>query len=347
MKFLSRFLPKFEKRDADYTDAVVSGLLALASGDVASGLTAGVEIASGQWQRAFASAQLQPEGIVTHALRPHLGYIGRSMVERGEAVFAMDFTGEGFHLLPAASVTVAGGPDPASWVYELSLAGPSETVQRQLPAGQVLHLFYSQSPASPWKGVSPIEASGTTRKLLDNIEQRLAQETGQSVGALIPVPNVQSTEKLQRDLRDLKGEVTLVESTAQGWGAGQSGAPAGDFQVLRIGADPPETLPTLRRQVEQSILAACGVPTSVLDSGQGTASREAYRQFLHLTIIPVALEVGAQIAAAFDIPAFAMSFDRLMASDLSGRARASQSMVGGGMDLDRAARLAGLMEQEE
>ena len=41
-----------------------------------------------------------------------------------------------------------------------------------------------------------------------------------------------------------------------------------------------------------------------------------------------------------------LGFDRLMASDLSGRARAFQSMVGGGMDPGKAAGLAGLMESE-
>ena len=41
-----------------------------------------------------------------------------------------------------------------------------------------------------------------------------------------------------------------------------------------------------------------------------------------------------------------LSFDRLFAGDLSGRARAFQSLVGGGMDPGRAAGLAGLMESE-
>lgn len=63
--------------------------------------------------------------------------------------------------------------------------------------------------------------------------------------------------------------------------------------------------------------------------------------------MPVALEVSAQIAARFELPDFAMSFDRLMASDLIGRARAFQSMVNGGMDVNKAAALAGLMGAQE
>ena len=42
-----------------------------------------------------------------------------------------------------------------------------------------------------------------------------------------------------------------------------------------------------------------------------------------------------------------LSFDSLMASDIMGRARAFQSMVGGGMEIERAASLSGLMMTED
>ena len=42
-----------------------------------------------------------------------------------------------------------------------------------------------------------------------------------------------------------------------------------------------------------------------------------------------------------------LSFDKMFASDLSGRARAFQSMVGGGMPVDKAAALAGLIDPSE
>ena len=40
---------------------------------------------------------------------------------------------------------------------------------------------------------------------------------------------------------------------------------------------------------------------------------------------------------------FSMSFDKLFASDLATRARAFQSLVGGGMEVERAAALAGVL----
>ena len=249
-------------------------------------------------------------------------------------------------LRPAHTVSVFGGHDPDSWTYELTLAGPSATVTRTLPADRVLHLRYAINPSHPWRGISPIDAGRTTKALLANLESRLSQEAGGPVGSLIPVPSVQASGQLQTDLRRLTGEVTLVETTSTNWGAGATGAPHGDFLVRRVGADPPEILAKLRREVEQSVLASCGIPQSALIGGDGTGARESFRQFLHLTIAPVALEITGQIAARFETPVD-FNFDRLMASDLSGRARAFQSMVGGGMDVGRAAALAGLMESQE
>ena len=43
----------------------------------------------------------------------------------------------------------------------------------------------------------------------------------------------------------------------------------------------------------------------------------------------------------------ALDWDELRASDIAGRARAFQSMVGAGMDLAKAAGLAGLMVEAE
>ena len=155
-----------------------------------------------------------------------------------------------------------------------------------------------------------------------------------------------ASAKLQGDLRKMTGQVTLVETTSAAWGAGQQGAPHADYQLRRLGADPPATLPELRRQAEESLLGSCGIPTSVLGAATATSSRESFRQFLHATISPVADDVAAQIGAQLGSE-ISFDFSKLQASDISGRARAFQSMVGGGMDVNKAAGLAGLMESEE
>ena len=343
---LPRLFQRRETRAQEYTDAVVQALLAAASGDVAKGLTAGREIAAGSWQRAFSSATIKPAGIVADALGPYLGYIGRSMVTEGEAIFALDFS-DGLTLLPASAATISGGPNPASWIYELTLSGPSNTVtQRPLYSDSVLHLFYARGSKNPWRGISPIEAAQTTGTLLDNLELRLAQEAGGSVGHVVPVPSVATTGQLQADLRAMKGQVTLVETTSAGYGAGASGAPQADYQVRRIGADPPETLPILRRDAERSVLAACGVPVAVLGGADSASHRESYRQFLHGTIEAVAKDLAAQIGGYFGTP-ISFDFSALRASDITGKARALVYMVNAGVPLESALGQSGLMSAEE
>ena len=77
------------------------------------------------------------------------------------------------------------------------------------------------------------------------------------------------------------------------------------------------------------VLAACGCPPGLFLEVDGTAQRESYRRLFSLTVEPLAGLLAG-----------------LLAADLAGRARAFQSMVGAGMDLAKAAGLAGLMEVE-
>ena len=73
------------------------------------------------------------------------------------------------------------------------------------------------------------------------------------MGQLIPVPNVQASGGLQAEIRGMKGEVALVDSvSASKWGTGAGGAGFSEYPIRRIGADPPETLGKLRREVEES-----------------------------------------------------------------------------------------------
>ena len=335
-----------ETRAADYTDAFVTALLNSSSGAVQEGLTGAVEVCAGFWQRSFSSALIKGSDLIGEALAPHLGYIGRSLVEQGEAIFYPDFT-EGLTLIPASSATVTGGPEPSTWMYELTLSGPTSVkTRRRLTADSVLHVVYVRGTRNPWQGISPIAGAATTRKLLDNIERSLAMEVGGAVGSLIPVPNIEVSGQLQTDIRNMKGEVTLVESSAAAWGAGQTGAPPADFPLKRVGADPPATLPELRRDAERSVLAACGVPTDVLQGGDAAGQREGYRRFLHSTIQPVCDGVAAQVSAFFGTP-IRFDLSKMFAGDLSGRARAFQSMVNGGKTVDEAARISGLMVDTE
>ena len=103
-------------------------------------------------------------------------------------------------------------------------------------------------------------------------------------------------------------------------------------------------LVNLHETASREVALCCGVPTALLaESPTGTGTREAWRQFLFGTVAPLGKLVAAELSRKLDAP-ISLTWADLRASDLAGRARAFQSMVGGGMDLSRAAALAGLMD---
>ena len=295
-----------------------------------------VEIAAGMLARAFSVASVAPAGARTAGLTPAvLGTIGRRLIASGESVHLIDVVGGRVELIECSAWTVTGG---STWRYQVTVPEPSETVTRWVPADQVVHCRYATLAGQPWQGVSPLALAGESGRLARLLERALADEAGGPVGHVIPVPQDAGGESddpedegdvfaaLKRQIAKLRGRVGLVETTAAGYGEGRAAAPAEDWKPRRIGAHPPESLPTLREAVETTVLAACGCPVDLVRAGG--ADREAYRRFLHMTVQPLAALVETELRDKLDVPALALDFGRLAAADVHGRARAWRSLVG-------------------
>ena len=337
------FLNRPETR-AGYTDAIVEALLKEATGGTTASVSSlGVtEACAGLWGRSFASAKVTPANAATAALTPAvLEAIGRRLLLHGEAVFEIEVDGDAVRLVEAASWEIE---ERGQWLYRADFATPEGTYTRALTADRIIHPRIGATSKRPWQGQSPIPSA--TAKLAAVLETKLTQEVGGPVGSVLPLPIEGSLSALQQDINQLAGKTVLVESTSGGYGDKDS-APKGDWQTRRIGADPPESMIGLRKDVQASILAACGCPGSLLERSDGTLAREEMRRFLHSTISPEARIVANEMAVKLDTPGLALDFKELFASDLSGRARAFQSMVGGGMEVERAAALAGLMVDDD
>ena len=345
------FTRRMEHRQAGYTDGVVAALLSRASGTHADpAATAAVEAAAGALSRAFASAEITPNTPATRGITTDvLAQIGRALIVPGELVLIIA-VGEGrVRLLPAASFDVTGAADPDSWRYRCDLAGPSGTTTIVRPAESVVHFRYSTDPARPWVGVGPLERARLSGRLSAELEAALGDEASGTRGYVLPIPSDgqdNSVADLRRDIGSLGGRTALVETAMAGWGDGRMAAPRGDYEPKRLGANPPVSLATLRSDAAQAVLSACGVPVELVTAGDGTGQREAWRRFLHGTVQPLAACVAGELAAKLDTPSLTLGFDKLFASDLSGRARAFQSLVGGGMAVDQAAGLAGLLADD-
>ena len=342
MKLRSFSRPPVESRAENYTEAIVAQLLDSANAEtLPTGTTAAEEIVVGLWGRAFASSTLRPAGQVADSLTPRvLAMMGRDLAEYGESLWEIEVDQGRLSLSHASDFTVTGVRE---WVYEIDRPYPDGIISRILPANRVVHLRYGEASSQPWKGIGPLRQVSTTRRLTANLEARLADESSARSGCLLPVPSV--SPELQADLNKLKGQTVLVESSAGAWGEGQGQAPRRDFEPRRVGFDPPDTLDPLRLGVNRSLLVAAGVPAAML-GGDANEMREGYRQFLHGTILPVSKLALGELREKLDSPTLALAFDDLMASDISGRARAFGSLVTGGMDIERAAALSGLLAAE-
>lgn len=337
------------RASADYTDVLTALLTARAEGGpVDPAATAALECAAGLVARSFAVAKVEPEGARTAALRPSvLASIGRQLIRHGDVLFALRVRQDRVQALPVPHWEVHGEPDPDSWWYRLDLPGPDANATITLPAAGVLHFRFASDPREPWRGIAPLAWASATGKLSGALEQALGGEAAGPFGFVLPLPDVQTDKTaLKVDLAGLRGGVKLVDTVHSGWGEGRGAAPARDWRQERIGANPPESVVSLRENVYRAVLSATGVPPPLVSTNDGTAAREAWRRFLHGTIHPLGAMVAEEAGAKLGIDV-SLSFDKLFASDLTGRARAFQSMVGAGMDTSKAASLAGLMATED
>ena len=100
-----------------------------------------VEACAGLYERAIASAAVEPMGAAIQAMSPHvLALVGRGLALFGQAVLLIDVDPmRGLTLTPASSWDVSGSPLEAEWRYRLDLLGPSGSFTVTRPGAAVLH----------------------------------------------------------------------------------------------------------------------------------------------------------------------------------------------------------------
>ncbi len=333
-----------------YSDTIIALIQAQSSATPATvGATAALEAVSGFVSRAFASADISSS--MAGVLDPHtLSMIGRALIRNGEfvAVIRMDLHDDYPTLAPAASWSLLGGPNEASWTYLISLAGPArQTSFEDVPSAGVVHVRYASDPAAPFRGVGPLQSARLASRLSAEASLALADELSGPRGNLLPLPNIggddDAIDALKVDIKNLKGGLAFVEGMADSFGSGPVGSATAGWDTKRIGA----TLPTASIEAAQlafaEVIAACGLSVALWrDNSQGTAKREAYRQALHSVIAPLGSLVSAELTAKLGTDV-RLDWRELRAGDITGRARALMSMVGAGMALADAMALSGLM----
>ena len=175
----------------NFTEFRINAAVAEAAGAAVRGAAFGaVEIAAGQYARAFAAAEVEPAGARTAALTPALlASMARRLVTGGEWLGAIEVDPAGaVELREASSWDVRGGPAPVSWGYTVTTSGPSSSVTEVMPAAGVVHVRYATRPGEPWRGRSPLSFAEDSRALGAALELRLGEELAGPVGQLIALP---------------------------------------------------------------------------------------------------------------------------------------------------------------
>ena len=251
---------KTEKREADFSDAVVQALLSRAagSGPIVPSATAAFESGAGLISRAFSSASIEGDAspVLTASLTPEfLNMLARALVRRGEFVAYIQVLNDRLLLSPCASWDVTGSHDASDWKYRVHLGGPSgQRSLKNVSADSVVHVRYTSDPAQPWRGLSPLEnaalagrlSSETVAALAGRLSSEtvaaLADESSGSRGYLLPLPapgDDDTVANLKTDIRNLKGQIALVEGQeriAQG-----TGGSSREWMPVRIGPAPPDS----------------------------------------------------------------------------------------------------------
>lgn len=345
---------------ASYTDAALLAAIGEASNArIKPESIAAAEIAASCFARALAVARVEPKHPATAALTPRILWdIGRHLILYGESLHVIslaDVDGSSQVKLTIARQgwDIVGRPDESTWRYALALAGPSEQLEMNYPSDAVLHCRYSIDHDQPHKGIGPFDAASTTARLGSALENQLSDEAAAPSGHVLPVPSDQYSSgsdalvNLRNRLKGLKGRTAIVPSQKTSFGDGGNGRTEA-WQPKRLGFEPPDAVATVRLHTIQAMLSAAGVPPELWSVGNVSASgrREAFRQFLFGTVQPVADTLLVELRAKLH-PDITFDFERLFAADVQGRARAFKSFVDGGMDVEKAARLSGVLSEAD
>ena len=336
------------RAESSYTDTLVGLLVGRAQGKSLSipTATAALEACAGTVGRGFAASEVSGPDSLARALTPRImELIGRSLIRRGEVVFLVDTTAGNLRLIPAETHDVEGGPFPDEWEYRLTLGGPSKTVTHDfVPAASVLHFRYAVDASAPWQGNGPVQVAALAGRLSSETARALADEASGPVGRLLGIPvdgGDATVQALKTDIANAKGRTAIIEGGD--WGS------AGDAKVSlkseRFGPEAPASMVQLLSAASQEIYAACGFNSALWGGSSSAAVREAWRLALFGVLSPLGRLVEAELKDKLDDD-ISLSWQELRASDLSGRARAFQSMVGGGMAVDKAVAIAGLMVED-
>ena len=328
---------------ASVSNAVIDTLLANAtSGTAEASATAAATAAVGIVSSVLSTAR--PSGLQAILTPGFLHDYAARMLLHGNFVGLIDVDLLGnLTVHPSMDYKVAGTFRPSTWTYELKLPSPtrSEGIRLRRPAAGVVHTRIGAKSSSPWAGRSPLIQAGLTSKALASIEKSLGLDSTIPTGGIMPQPDASSAKAInavKTALRDGKGGLTLIETTAQGYGQGGAAAPRKDWEQTRFGPVVPAANVKFRDAASLSILRALGVPAKVFDG-----DLPSYRVMIATTVQSLARLLEYEVRDKLEVDVM-LSLRDSGAIDVRGLGRALDAMVRGKMSVEDARRFTGLTD---
>ena len=339
-----------EKRS--YSSIIIQSLEAATTARVTNAASsAAVECVGGLLARSLSSARVDAPDWLKRALTPaYMGQVGRELIRCGEHLSMIRVGLDGVvHLEPAHSWSWRGGPYEENWRCLATYTGPNITETREVSRDGVVFVQWARLSDEPHRGRGPVSLASLAARAAAEAEKSLGDESSGPISQFLTVPDGYSGDDaefagLRDDISKARGKALLLESTQGGYGD-RGGAPARDWVASRLGPNPPESLVTLARDTFGRLCAACGASESLFADRDGTAMREAWRRFHLATVLPVAGMIEHELSARFDEPV-KLHFD-MYPTDLPGRASAFQRLVAGGMSVEKAAAISGILTPDE
>ena len=323
-----------------FTNQSIAHLLSAAAGASDGAALGAVETAARLWGSGLASATVSPTSSALRGVTAGvLDSIGRSLVRRGESLHIVDVRSGRVLLTPCASWNVLGSDDPESWLYQLTLNGPTTSRTITVPAASVVHIRYAPHPSRPWLGRSPVQLASDTARAASLLETATACELEFTQKQMLS-PRRSSSDYQPADTLNPETIDKIVKAFSSHLNTGAFVIPA-DVQAQRLGPEPPDSFPLIRDRLENSLLALHGIPPAlVAPRATGTGQRESFRQILHGLLKPLGALLVEELKAKLD-PDASLDFSMLRAGDIQGSARAYASLVKAEMKPADAARIVG------
>ena len=261
------------------------------AGNVRHGALGGLQCAAGAVARAFAAADVEgDDGLLDASTLFSMGF---DLIREGQSVWLLDVGSGRLRLSRAATGTdiYQGGPAPESWTYQVTTNGPSTTHTVRASADQVIHLRVNTDAAAPWRGRSGLEVAQSSGGLASTLVRGLTAEGEIPSLRIIPQPFGQSQTAADSIRAAVNSglRLALPETTASGGGSGRSSAPLTDWKSYTLQPEYMAAGVQLHALALQETAGVCGLPAPMVPgaAAAGPAWREAFRQFVALTVQPL------------------------------------------------------------